>query len=471
MSSAFTNAPSSRRSRFSSRIFSEYGRRATPGNCCVERRQAVVADGLTADGERAERLVCVGHRRKARDGQNPPIIYACAPAEVHWRPTCRPARSPPASRTTRSCSCCGWRRRCTPPGYAAHSLEDILQHVCDQLGLIGQFFTTPTAIMAGFGPLDHQHTFLIRVQPGELNLGRLSALDEVAQHVVAGTLSPQRRLGTHRQHPDEEADVSLVAPRGRLRHRVGRRLPVPRRRHARMSKSAWPSVCSSACSRWLFRRLTITSHVFELTASFVASALVTWLAAIGLHMSVPTTTLAGIITLLPGLTITVAMTELASRHLSSGSCASERGVHRLRVDGVRRRARHDRGDGVARRAGAQPPRAGRLARLDAASSRWRSRRSASRCCCARVRATSRWCLPSAVLGYVSFQFGAAHLGQVLGASIGALSVGLASNLIERVKFAPASVRARPRRAAARAGQHWLPQPHARCSIRTSRRDW
>jgi uncharacterized membrane protein YjjB (DUF3815 family) len=44
-----------------------------------------------------------------------------------------------------------------------------------------------------------------------------------------------------------------------------------------------------------------------------------------------------------------------------------------------------------------------------------------------------------VLGYASFQFGAAHLGQVLGASIGALSVGVASNLVERVKFAPASV--------------------------------
>jgi hypothetical protein len=35
MSSAFTNAPSSRRRRFSSRILSEYGRRATPGNCCA----------------------------------------------------------------------------------------------------------------------------------------------------------------------------------------------------------------------------------------------------------------------------------------------------------------------------------------------------------------------------------------------------------------------------------------------------
>ena len=51
------------------------------------------------------------------------------------------------------------------------------------LFVLRQFFTTPTAIMAGFGPLDDQHTFLIRVQPGELNLGRLSALDEIA-HLV-----------------------------------------------------------------------------------------------------------------------------------------------------------------------------------------------------------------------------------------------------------------------------------------------
>ena len=50
-------------------------------------------------------------------------------------------------------------------GYAAHSLEEILDHVCDRLGLIGQFFTTPTAILASFGPLDEQRTHLIRVSP------------------------------------------------------------------------------------------------------------------------------------------------------------------------------------------------------------------------------------------------------------------------------------------------------------------
>ena len=38
MSAAFTNALSSRRSRFSSRIFSEYGSLATPGNSLSRAR-------------------------------------------------------------------------------------------------------------------------------------------------------------------------------------------------------------------------------------------------------------------------------------------------------------------------------------------------------------------------------------------------------------------------------------------------
>ena len=38
-------------------------------------------------------------------------------------------------------------------GYAAHSLEDVLKHICERLGLIGQFFTTPTAIRSNVNGL------------------------------------------------------------------------------------------------------------------------------------------------------------------------------------------------------------------------------------------------------------------------------------------------------------------------------
>ena len=134
-------------------------------------------------------------------------------------------------------------------GYAAHSLEDVLKHVCDRLGLIGQFFTTPTAIMASFGPLDAQRTHLIRVQPGELNLGRLSALDAVAQRVSAGELTPQEGSARIDQILGEAPDVSLVAARPRLRHRLGGRLPVPWRRAARCRPGRRRGLAHRLCSR------------------------------------------------------------------------------------------------------------------------------------------------------------------------------------------------------------------------------
>ena len=321
-------------------------------------------------------------------------------------------------------------------GYAAHSLEDILRHVCDQLGLIGQFFTTPTAIMAAFGPLDHQRTFLIRVQPGELNLGRLSALDEIAQQVVAGTLSPgdgsARIAHILTKKPTypwwlRVAGYSIVSAAG-CQFLGGGRTDVA----VGMAVGLLIGLLAL-----LFRRLTITTHVFELTASFLASALVTWLAASGLHLSVPTTTLAGIITLLPGLTITVAMTELASRHLSSGSARLSAAfiVFAAMAFGVAL------GTTVVSELHGSPVHSTAVTALPSWT-RYIALALAPLGFSLLLRARPRdipLVFAVSLVGYASFQFGAAHLGQVLGASIGALSVGVASNLIERVKFAPASV--------------------------------
>ncbi|MBW8840133.1 MAG: threonine/serine exporter family protein [Gemmatimonadetes bacterium] len=58
--------------------------------------------------------------------------------------------------------------------------------------------------------------------------------------------------------------------------------------------------------------------VFEPMAAFLASAAAIGLAHLLGPMSVLTATVAGLIVLLPGLTLTTAMTELATRHLASG---------------------------------------------------------------------------------------------------------------------------------------------------------
>ncbi len=321
-------------------------------------------------------------------------------------------------------------------GHPAHSLEDILSHVCSQLGLIGQFFTTPTAIMAGFGPLDQQRTFLIRVQPGELNLGRLAALDEIARQVGSGALSPNEgSLGV--------AQVVTRKPTYPWWLRVAGYGIVSAAGCQFLGGGATDVVVGIGVGVMigllglLFRRYTISAHIFELTASFVASVMVTLLAASGWRLSVPTTTLAGLITILPGLTVTAGMTELASRHLSSGSArlsaafivfaAMTFGVALgnstvNEIYGVTVRSMHS----------APLPWFSQYVALAVAPFGF------SLLLRARPRDIPLIFMVS-LLGYVSFQFGAAHLGQVLGASIGALAVGVAGNVAERLKFAPSSV--------------------------------
>jgi uncharacterized membrane protein YjjP (DUF1212 family) len=321
-------------------------------------------------------------------------------------------------------------------GYAAHSLEEILQKVCGRLEIVAQFFTTPTAIMASFGPLDRQQTHLIRVQPGELNLGRLSALDDVVRGVLDGALTPEAgsaqidRIVTKKPTYPWWLRVfgyAIVSAAG-----------------CKFLGGGYDDLVVSAAVGLLigfialaFKRFTITSHVFELTASFVASALVSFIAAEGVRISVPTSTLASIITLLPGLTITVAMTELASRHLSSGSArlSSAFIVFAAMTFGVAL------GTAVVTAAYGGPIRSyapERLAQWTQFGALALAPLGFSLLLRARPRDIPLVCGVS-WLGYLGFQVGATHLGQVLGASIGTLTVGLVSNLFERLKFGPASV--------------------------------
>src|SRR5690349_5526814 len=69
-------------------------------------------------------------------------------------------------------------------GYAAHRIESVMERVASQLGLEGQFFATPTSIMAAFGPMERQRTHLLRLTAADDDLGRLADLDEVMGRVM-----------------------------------------------------------------------------------------------------------------------------------------------------------------------------------------------------------------------------------------------------------------------------------------------
>lgn len=203
-------------------------------------------------------------------------------------------------------------------GYSADRLEEALSLASERLGLEAQFFSTPTSIMASFGPQDDQRTFMIRVSPGESNLGKLARVDQVTRDVLSGRLTPS------------EGTAAIAA------------IESARPAYGALLTTAAFGIASGSAARFiggglaevivglgvglvigvlalLAARNAGLARVFEPVAAFTGSVVVTLVAAAGVPVSVLLATLAGVIILIPGLTLTTAFTELSTRHLASGT--------------------------------------------------------------------------------------------------------------------------------------------------------
>lgn len=203
-------------------------------------------------------------------------------------------------------------------GYSAPRLEEALVLAADQLGLAGQFFSTPTSIMASFGPQDDQRTFMIRVEPDVADLGKLARVDRVLRKVLSGELTP--REGSAEIDRIESRPPSYGVALTTLAFGIASGCA------ARFLGGGLREVQAALVIGLLIGLLAIIAgrhsglaRVFEPLAAFIASAATALLAALGIELSVLIATLAGVIILIPGLTITTAMTELSTRHLASGT--------------------------------------------------------------------------------------------------------------------------------------------------------
>jgi len=203
-------------------------------------------------------------------------------------------------------------------GAPAHRLEEVLQAMSDRLHLPGQFFAMPTALLVSFGTLEQQHTILVRVEPGDVDLQKQVKLDDIAERVADGRLDP--RVGV------EEIEAVVRAPA-----RYGVLLTVlcfglASGAASRFFGGGWREILVSsitgltvgALAQFMGRR-TSTSRVYEPVAAVVASLFAAlgawWLGPLSTSMAV----LGGLIVLVPGLTVTTALNELATRHLMSGT--------------------------------------------------------------------------------------------------------------------------------------------------------
>lgn len=203
-------------------------------------------------------------------------------------------------------------------GFSAHRLEATLSDVSRKLGLEAQFFSTPTSIMAAFGPPDSQRTHLIRAEPGSTNLRHLSGLDRIARDVMYGTLGPVE--GSHR------IERLLNEPSGWSSPVVlGAFVMVSVSVASFLKVGAWDLLGAAVLG--LMTGLIMTrsrTHsewidIEEPASAFAVATLAQLFAAVSDSGSGYAMTVAGLVVLLPGMTFTTGLIELSTRHLSSGT--------------------------------------------------------------------------------------------------------------------------------------------------------
>lgn len=318
-------------------------------------------------------------------------------------------------------------------GTPAHRLEEAMGVICARLGLEVEVFTTPTAIIMSFGAPTELRTRLMRVEGGELDMDKLELLDDLADDVAAQKLTPA--AGVLR------LEAILASPRryGRatstLMHAVtsggvavsfgGAPLDVALASAIGLSLGVFAQVA---------KRSTDQARVFELVgAAFAALAagLVSSVAAITPSL----VTVAALIVLLPGLSLTVAMTELATRHLIAGTARLMSAVIVLLelVIGVAF------GDRLARA----------LVDVEQALpvalpswSQWLALIAASIGIATIVQAQLRayaWILAACCVGYAGAAIGARWLDPQMGVVLGAFAVGVLGNAFARLTERPAQV--------------------------------
>lgn len=203
-------------------------------------------------------------------------------------------------------------------GYPAHSLKDILSAVSTSLGLPHvETYTTATGLQMAFGPLSHQRTYLMAVKPGSLNLSKMTRLDEVAVRVMEGKLTPAEGIARI------EKIETAAPPYG----------PVPTTLAYALASGAFARLLGGG-----LREITIALLIGGLTgllaliagrsdrveglfaplAAFLSTFIAGAIAADALSLASGIVSLAGLVVLLPGLTLTIALEELSTRHLVTG---------------------------------------------------------------------------------------------------------------------------------------------------------
>ncbi len=318
-------------------------------------------------------------------------------------------------------------------GTPSHRLEEALAVSCRALDLSAETFTTPTTIIMSFGAAHDLRTRMMRVEGGELDMAKLAEVDALADEVVAKRVSP-------------EVGLRRLAEIQASKKTYGRAIEIPTHgvtagaiavffggSLADVGVAAAIGLMLGVLAQ-VAKRSTDQARVFELLGAAFA-AFTAGLVSSVWHITPSLVTVAALIILLPGMGLTVAMTELATRNLIAGTARLMSAVIVLLELVV--------GVAIGERGAAAIVDVHQALPIPLpAWSQWIALLAAAVGVAIVVQTHPRafgWIVAAAIVGYLGTRFGNVWLGDQMGVMVGAFAVSALGNLYARVLKRPAQV--------------------------------
>ncbi len=213
-------------------------------------------------------------------------------------------------------------RRLHMYGTSAQRLEGAVTQVARRLDIDADVWSNPTGMILSFPDPERPGfsvTQVIRLEPGEENLGRLARADAIVEDVLAGNRDLAEGLAAMRaldRPPRRFEALWAVLAFGLASSSVTGLLP----------NTGWADLVTAALLGCGIGVLSIFSqahpqldHAMEAVAAFLVTLIATAVASFLAPLSLQGVIIAGLIVLMPGLTLTTAVSELAAKQLVSGT--------------------------------------------------------------------------------------------------------------------------------------------------------
>ncbi len=202
-------------------------------------------------------------------------------------------------------------------GVPAQELEERMRIASQILNEPAQFFSTPTSLFISFEGED-QKTHMVRVTPAGLNLEQLSLMHQLLNGIESGQMTSDaigEEMAKIDSMPDRFGPLVTTACFGLAAGTAS----------VFFGGGLDEAIVSSMIGLIVFLivffcdRKTHTRHLSDMAAAFTATVLSNLGGWFIPTLSTEITILGSLIVLLPGLSLTVAINELATQNLASGS--------------------------------------------------------------------------------------------------------------------------------------------------------